>query len=253
MLQALNNNKLGISISEGYFKPSEDSLTSSVFGCLLHLPDNVFWALVRNGCYRPSQIPSDIGAIANVNFWEKMSAEGTNNEVYVEPDVHIETDIYHIIVEAKKSDNADETSQYCQQWINEVKALRNDYPDSKPVILLAIGGNATHESEKICVDDETIMVFKSSWFSLLSSVETALDNGQYKTNEQRILADTVMAFENHRIIKMSWLKDLKAAGLNSASAASFKIKKYTTKEAFMFRLPSIGVGMSNIDNVWKIQ
>ena len=253
MLQALNNNKLGISISEGYFKPSEDSLTSSVFGCLLHLPDALFWTIVRNGCYCPSTIPSSLGIIENTTFWEKMSAEGTYNEVYVEPDVHIETSLYHIIIEAKKSDNANETSQYSQQWINEVKALRNDYSDSKAIIVLAIGGNASLESEEIYGDNETVHVFKSSWFSLLNSVETSLDSGQYASNEQRILSDTVMAFESHHFIRTTWLIDLKPVDISHDSAKVFKTDNYKSKDNFMFSLSSRGISMSNIGKVWKIQ
>ena len=48
MLQALLHKKLKDSFENPHFKPSEDSLTSSVMGLMQYLPDDIFWDLLRS-------------------------------------------------------------------------------------------------------------------------------------------------------------------------------------------------------------
>ena len=104
MLQALLHKKLKDSFENPHFRPSEDSLTSSVVGLMQYLPDDIFWDLLRSSCGRSSNLPESVGAIISVNFWDRWDATDTWNTTLVEPDVWIDTKDYYIIVEAKKYD-----------------------------------------------------------------------------------------------------------------------------------------------------
>lgn len=50
MLQALLHSKLKASFENPSFTPSEDTLTSSVWGLLQYLPDDTLWQIVRKSC-----------------------------------------------------------------------------------------------------------------------------------------------------------------------------------------------------------
>ena len=77
MLQALLHKKLKDSFENPHFKPSEDSLTSSVMGLMQYLPDDIFWDLLRSSCGRSSNLPESVGAIMSVNFWDRWDATDT--------------------------------------------------------------------------------------------------------------------------------------------------------------------------------
>ena len=124
MLQALLHKKLKDSFENPHFRPSEDSLTSSVVGLMQYLPDDIFWDLLRSSCGRSSNLPESVGAIISVNFWDRWDATDTWNTTLVEPDVWIDTKDYYIIVEAKKYDASG--MQHDDQWENEIKALLNE-------------------------------------------------------------------------------------------------------------------------------
>ncbi len=57
MLHAILNNKAGKSIAGSevhwrqLFTASEDSLTSTIFGYLFHLPIELFWQILNKACY----------------------------------------------------------------------------------------------------------------------------------------------------------------------------------------------------------
>ena len=89
MLQAILHKK-----SLGTGAQYEDALTSSIIGLLQYLPDKTFWEILYKASkYEANEdtLPefSEVGVIKNISFWERMSAEGTNNKSFVEPDVWI--------------------------------------------------------------------------------------------------------------------------------------------------------------------
>ena len=77
MLQVLLHKKLKDSFENPHFKPSEDSLTSSVMGLMQYLPDDIFWDLLRSSCGRSSNLPESVGAIMSVNFWDRWDSTDT--------------------------------------------------------------------------------------------------------------------------------------------------------------------------------
>lgn len=253
MLEALINNKINRSISEGTFKPIEDTLTSSVFGVLQCLPDDIFWSVMYNGCGECTyDLPKTIGNIIRFDFWIKLDAI-TYNKVYVEPDVLIETDSFYIVIEAKKNDityNQDE-----KQWSKEITAVNNYSNDkNKKIVFIAIGGNFSCKDRKIKVDNRDYVIHTTSWYNILNSIlklkETSIIvNKQYVL---RALDRIVLAFDRHHIIKTVWLESLcklaieKEKTLIMSNAFDFK-----TNESFEF--VKYKVNISNLENVWTIK
>ena len=90
MLQALLNNKLKDSFKDPYFRPSEDTLTSSVIGLMQYLPNEVIWKLLSQACGMKSNLTLNLGNIISFHFgqdgmlWEQVILN------FVEPDVWIE-------------------------------------------------------------------------------------------------------------------------------------------------------------------
>lgn len=84
MLQVLLHKKLKDSFENPHFKPSEDSLTSSVMGLIQYLPDDIFWDLLRSSCGRSSNLPESVGAIMSVNFWDRWDATDTRQQFGME-------------------------------------------------------------------------------------------------------------------------------------------------------------------------
>ena len=122
-------------------KRSEDALTSSIIGLLQYLPDKTFWEILYKASkYEASKhtLPefSDAGTIENISFWKEMSVKGTTNQRSVEPDVWLELERIHLIIEAKRYE---EEGQYEGQWLNEIQALLNTLAedDEQPIWLLA--------------------------------------------------------------------------------------------------------------------
>ena len=109
-----------------------------------YLPDTLFWHLLKSARGRSNKtLPETIGNVKEFHFWDRFDAGETTNAKQVEPDVWVETEIYDIIIEAKRSDYSAENSQKEQQWKDQIIALQGSYGDEKPrpLIYIAIGGN----------------------------------------------------------------------------------------------------------------
>lgn len=152
MLQALLNNKLKDSFKDPYFRPSEDTLTSSVIGLMQYLPNEVIWKLLSQACGMKSNLTLNLGNIISFHFWARWNALGTSNSNFVEPDVWIETDKYDIIIEAKKHDCS--VLQYKDQWKKELKALCNERLEdtNKKILFIALGGNESLYNDTVEVN-----------------------------------------------------------------------------------------------------
>ena len=206
MLQALLKHKLKEAFRDSYFKPSEDSKTSSIFGLLQYLPSQIMWNLLRQSCGNNSSLIQESGELQDIQFWARWSAEGAeiSNSNYVEPDVFCEFDEFNLIIEAKKDDNS---GQYEQQWKNEISAYLNEYPDNKKkLIFVAFGGNKTLRTRKLSVKGQEYIVLSASWQNLLNTID------KYKKEcfgiEKRLLSDIILAFEKHNFFCLEWLETL---------------------------------------------
>ena len=194
-------------------KRSEDALTSSIIGLLQYLPDKTFWEILYKASkYEASKdtLPefSDAGAIENISFWEEMSAKGTTNQRSVEPDVWLELERIHLIIEAKRYE---EEGQYEGQWLNEIQALLNTLAedDERPIWLLALGGNYQTSKQSLTLGDKTYPIIKIRWQTLLEEVKKyTYESSSCSDAEKRICKDIIRAFELFGYFSLKWLDSL---------------------------------------------
>ena len=215
MLQAILRKK-----NLGPDKQYEDALTSSIIGLLQYLPDETFWKILYKASeYEPDKymLPkfSEAGAIKNISFWKRMSAEGTNNKSSVEPDVWIKLERMHLIIEAKRYDGG---GQYNEQWDREIKALlkhleeAEDQPiDEQKICLLALGGNAHTSELKLDVHGKKSSIVRMHWQTLLEEVKKCMyESSSCSDAEKRICKDIIRAFEHFGFfsLTLNWLESL---------------------------------------------
>jgi hypothetical protein len=183
----------------------EDSLTAAVFTHLLHLPSEVFWQILRNACYT-SSLPEDAGEPRSVEFWPKWDPEGTDNNIYVEPDVFIRFANFDLLIEAKRWND---DMQDSGQWERELIAYTNEYGyEKRPVKMIAVGGIHTNQDDALTHNWRSLSsgdphlficpVHMCRWSSLLlecQRMERELGRLKYQSSQtraqERILADLI--------------------------------------------------------------
>ena len=220
MIQALLHNKLKDSFIDPHFKPSEDSLTSSVIGSMQYLPDTLFWALLRNSCGSKEKLPIDIGNILTFSFWERLLPDGKYNFSHVEPDVLVESDDYYIIIEAKKHDSLTQQEEY--QWENEIVAFNKTYKENdKEIIFIALGGNLNLQDKYIEVSNKNYTIYCSSWYNLLLQINNCLDEGDLASSAQiRLLKDIVSVMAKHNYLAINWLEEMEQINIKQESRSN---------------------------------
>lgn len=223
MLQALIHKKLKASFANPSFRPSEDTLTSSVLGLLQYLPSNIFLSILKEACGKSSTFPVENEEVVEVRFWEHWDGNNTTNSRLVEPDIFIVTENYHIIVEAKKKD---ESGQYVEQWKNELTAHKNSFPnDSHNLILYALGGNESLAEKALNIGKDKVPIYRASWFNLLHAVSKELLDNKHSFAINRLLSDVISAFEFHGFFDMEWLDSLYTCSLNPKTKSVFTDSK----------------------------
>ncbi len=143
----------------------EDTITSTIFGTLLHLPDQLLWKIIREACYANSVLPKDMGELEAYKFWPQWDSRGTKNAIYVEPDVFLRFSKAVLIIEAKRSD---EGGQYSGEWERELIAYENEFVSTDvPVFLISIGGNGSNTAnETMMINGHRRTIVKCSWVNL---------------------------------------------------------------------------------------
>jgi len=223
MLQAIKHNKIGQNIKgdlkwKDVFKPSEDSLTSSVIGSLLYLPVDIFWNLMRNACYT-DELPKETGRLIEADFWAHWNSEGASNSNYVEPDVFIRFEAFDLLIEAKRYDNNQQSEG---QWRDQIQAYLNEYSeDEKPLHYIALGGIRTEKPETIVNGNFSVNVIKCRWRCLLAEVKRGMQTfnapeGKYFQNDAilRLFNDVIYAFRLHGFYTGEWLESMPYQSLN---------------------------------------
>ena len=197
---------------------NEDPKTSTVFGNLMLLPDNVFWEILQTAAENKGILPEDAGLLSdNFYFWPQWnpnSTYDTGNGNYVEPDVFFRFGNIDVIVEAKYSDNH---GQYREEWEREFKAYLNEFEDDKKkVVLLAVGGNRTFEREsEIKIGRRKCPIVKYSWVRLLNAVLDYEKQGlssiddENQSSIKRIIRNIEVGFQNIGIHKFKNKVELK--------------------------------------------
>jgi hypothetical protein len=196
-----------------YIYHCEDSLTASVFSHLLHLPVEVFWALLRSACHS-SELPASVGEPETVQFLPSWDPTGTQNEARVIPDLFIRFPEIDLIIEAKRWDIP---MQDPEQWKRELIAYDNEYgKEDRQVLFVAIGGLLSHENRELLVRDRKHTVHMCSWNALLNTCqnkiaehEHLLPTSSYVSAQVRILKHLVELFGWHDFRVIHWF-DLKA-------------------------------------------
>ncbi len=206
MLYLIQRNRLGKNIvNEGdqafnwreAFRGSEDSLTSSIFSLLFYLPVNLFWDLFYKACYYPS-IPQSVGRLLSYDFWPHWNCEQTGNINYIEPDLFLEFDNFHLIIEAKRDDYSQQ--QKPTQWQSEIIGYYNQYSeaDRKPLYLIALAGilNGSEKQEPV----KSVPITTCRWVRILYQINKLLSNkekGKLTDSVRNILNDLVKSFALH--------------------------------------------------------
>lgn len=211
MLHSILQHKVGINLPSGVgwqevFNESEDSLTSSVFGSLLHLPAATLWSIVRRAAYNENAIlPNVVGELLSYNFWPRWHF----GERDVEPDVFLEFELLDLVVEAKRYD---ERQQDVEQWKREASAYQQEFGyKSRPMIILAVGGLYDTLPHHI---EEGPTVVKTRWTRILSVVNRVISETSLTTRyipesaaTQRVLTDVVAALNLHGFWHIHWMAD----------------------------------------------
>lgn len=241
MLQALIQSKLKLTVAK-----CEDTQTSSTLGLLQYLPSDVFWEIFYNAQARRA-LPEDIGRVLSVSFWPKLSpGEKSSNSYYVEPDVLIESEYYHIIIEAKRSD---EGGQNRAQWENEIGAVRQNIPDnSKSIFLIALGGNSTLEIQSVSLEDDTeVLIYPVMWLQLLHSVHEYSRQEGIEDNCRRLLNDIIEGFAQHGYFDLKWLDKLEDRRIIGRSLPLGSYQLFSLQSLFPRSISKQG-----IDLLWTI-
>ena len=137
-----------------------------------------------------------------------MSAKGTTNQRSVEPDVWLELERIHLIIEAKRSE---EKGQYEGQWLKEIQALLNTLADDdkRPIWLLALGGNYQTSMHSLPLGDNKYPIIKIRWQTLLEEVKKyTYEFSPYSSVEKRICNDIIKAFELFEYFSLKWLDSI---------------------------------------------
>ncbi len=259
MLQALLHHKLGRAIQNGSFHVIEDTLTSSVIGVLQYLPDDLFWSILRDSCGAfAATLPENVGKVTAVRFWERLDAEGTYNARIVEPDVWIETEMYDIIIEAKRSDSPFDNPQSHHQWLNEIVSLENanSYEGRKEIILLALGGNDNLKDKSFDLGGKLFSIHAGSWFNILNAIlrcKESLENDiRASGNVVRILDDALAALDVHNVIRTVWLDSLPGITMDELAVVTLTHRWEFDNRAFFS--PMIGLNyklqIDSLNNIW---
>lgn len=209
MLYLIQRNRLGKNIiNKGEdtfnwhdaFKPSEDSLTSSIFSLLFYLPVELFWDILFNSCFYQS-MPKECGKLLSYEFWPHWNCKDTENSSYVEPDLFLDFENFHLIVEAKRYDYIQQQNE--SQWTAEIIAYRNEFSESqrKPLYFIALAGilNGAEKQDVVL----SVSITTCRWARILSEVKKKIskhlnyNNTQLSDSTLNILNDLVKSFALH--------------------------------------------------------
>lgn len=211
MISAVQYGKASIDLKE-------DTLTSTFFDNLLHLPNKLFWDIIKKSCYENS-LPCSINSIESIEYWPRWNSENTEKDCII-PDLFIRFDNFDLIIEAKRWEN---NQQYHEQWKNEFIGYKNEYEkDEKDVYLLAIGGIYKEDETPKPIKIEkygSIKVVTCRWSKILETLVN-IRNGLDESNI-RITNTIISGLEMHGFLKIDWLESINKYDINFES--SYKI------------------------------
>jgi hypothetical protein len=238
MLQSLLHHKLTSEENEAISSNREDSCTSSVFGLLQYLPDELFLSILKDSCGNPASFPDDIGQIQEVLFWKKFYSAHLSQiqQKYVEPDVIIETENYSIIIEAKKYDGI--RQQDDAQWKRELLVVEDKHKkdkNSKDIIFIAIGGTNYSRNTEYFINNKNYKIHITSWISLSDAIHKVvpiLANQKELNHQLRLLKDADKALKHFGHFKTIWLNTMLPYKINAINLSSLFYWNYHNDKQF---------------------
>jgi hypothetical protein len=223
MIYAVKHSK----VKRELYKANEDSLTATIFERLRYLPKELMHQILTGALYQT--IPNlDFTKIESIEFWPSWSAENTKNVRIVEPDIFIRTTTQDIIIEAKRYD---EKQQSSEQWQNEITAYYNVYQeDAKELVFIALGGLHTTEASELIIGKFHYTIYKCDWKRLLKSIKDIkfqIEKNSFYLDSNNIilhiLNDLVMCFGLYGFSTAEWFNRFpKSTFINESSLAILK-------------------------------
>lgn len=266
MLQSLLHHKLTSEENEVISSNKEDSCTSSVFGLLQYLPDDLFLSILKDSCGNLASFPYDIGQIQEVLFWKKFYSAHLSQvqQKYVEPDVIIETENYSIIIEAKRYDGI--RQQDFNQWKRELMVVEDRHEkekSSKGIIFIAIGGTNYSRDTDYSIQKKNYKIHITSWISLSDAINKTIVKiaNQKELNHQlRLLKDADKALKHFGHFKTIWLNSIAPYRINTINLSSLFYWNYHDDEPCEeieykpikgFCTDNYKLTISNISQLWN--
>jgi len=107
-----------------FYRQTEDFLTAAVFGRLTYLPSHTLWSILRHAAITVASfhpLPQDVGWLVTREFWPRWELDTpTQKTTRKEPDVFLEFERLHLLVEAERGDFL---TQDAEQWAAELAAF----------------------------------------------------------------------------------------------------------------------------------
>jgi len=195
----------------------EDTLTSSVFDLLKYLPADLFWSILKQSLYQDI-LPKHSGEIQSYQFWARWSTVNiteVSNAHFIEPDLFIQFSDFDIILEAKRYDeNQQSTEQRTKQILTYFEEFSGELTGRK-LYFIEVGGLHDKTSETITLKERDILIARTDWSSILNVVCTMKSQwdkiahfSHQGASYVRIFNDLIALIERHGFFKQLWLCEL---------------------------------------------
>jgi hypothetical protein len=217
----------------------EDKQTASIFSTLLHLPDQLFWDILKDSCYN-NILPQNIGIIEDFEFWPHWPPDEKHTN-FVEPDLFIRFTDLDVIFESKRYDKNQQDSE---QWNSEYNSYLKKYGNNKKVALIAVGGlNDSDLSPQL----GEIIIQKCRWRSILDTLyQYKIKN--IKFEHLRIINDCIKYLEYFSFSKIVWLKEMMKYNIaikETYDLLNWLISYKFEREWSFFELKRNNIGINN--------
>lgn len=228
----------------------EDSLTSTLFDNLKHLPSDLIWEILKNGL-KEGHLPPHSGELLSISFWDKWKPTDTTNTNFVEPDVFLRFENLDLIVEAKRYDSF---QQKDDQINNEIIGYFNEYgSEEKALYFLQLGGLQDGDSYLDKIKEEhkgKFKMCKTNWTTILEHIVKKYEifqiyDDKFSKSYCHILEDIIHGFELHQFYKKRWLKDLVNLEINTDNFDHFSYLKNMPHIKSLLLIPQIKINITN--------
>lgn len=197
--------------NKGKLSACEDSLTSMTFDLLTYLPEDVFWNVLKKSMFIDS-LPQYCGKLISMEYWNRWNPQGTDNKIYVEPDVLLRFSDFDVIIEAKRYN---EFQQKKAQMVNEITGYWNEFGnEQKTLYFIQVGGiNDSTDEIYMLNGNIEVKICKTNWTRILDQIVLLQQNLSFVDSflnyaQIRIIDSLINGFELHQYYRKKWLNDM---------------------------------------------